>query len=65
MKIKNKIKENRARLGITQATLAKKIGLSRPTMGKIENGHTPNLLIALKLAEAFEVSIDELFKLNN
>lgn len=61
--LKNKIKENRARLNITQATAAKEIGVSRVTFCKIENGATPNLITAMKLADIFEITVDNLFKI--
>jgi len=61
--IVNRIKENRARLNLTQDQIAKEIGVSRVTLGKIENGSNPGLLTALKLADAFEIGINELFNL--
>lgn len=62
MNLYNRIKENRGRLNITQAILAEEVGISRVTMGKIERGgHSPDLITALKIADAFEISIHDLF----
>lgn len=41
-------------MGLTQADLAKKIGVSRQTLNAIENGrYSPNLTIAYKITEVF------------
>jgi len=41
-----KIKEKRKELGITQAKLAQKAGISRTTLSKLENGYFGNISVA-------------------
>lgn len=46
---------------LTQKELAEKVGLSRKTIVRYETGKTvPSILEAYKLADALEVSIDDL-----
>lgn len=62
--LKNRIKEHRARRNISQTILAEEVGITRVTMGNIETGKAaPSFIVAWKLAEAFEVAIEELFTL--
>ena len=52
----------RARRDITQAQLAKAVGLSRQTIHSIEKGKfVPSVMSALKIAGYFETSIEEIF----
>lgn len=61
--IKNKLKVLRAERNWTQADLAKKIGVSRQAIISIEKyKYTPSLELAFKIAEVFEVDINEVFK---
>lgn len=47
----------------TQADLAEKVGISRQAIISIEKyKYTPSLELAFKIAEAFNVSIDEVFE---
>ena len=56
------IKENRARLGLTQEQLAEKVGVRRETIVLLEKGkYNPSLRLAHDIAVALGVSIDELF----
>jgi len=62
--VKNTIKIERARHNLTQEELAKRIGVSRQTVNSIEkNRYIPSTLLALKLSTVFEVSVNELFEL--
>lgn len=46
---------------LTQKELSEKVGLSRKTIVRYENGQTiPNIVEAYKLSDALEVSIDDL-----
>jgi DNA-binding XRE family transcriptional regulator len=65
MKLLNRIKENRGRLDITQEQLAKKAGVSRETVGRIENGKNADLITAMDLADALGVSLIDLFYREN
>ena len=58
----NRLKEMRAELGLTQAELAERVGVTRKTVNTVENGvFTPSALLALKLAEALGVPVETLF----
>ena len=62
--MKNKVKVHRAIHDITQAELAKRIGVSRQTINAIESQkYVPSTVLALKIACEFEVSVEEIFML--
>ena len=64
--MKNTVKIERARHGISQDELAKHIGVSRQTIHSIEKGkYIPSTVLALKLARHFGVQVEELFELEN
>jgi putative transcriptional regulator len=61
-RLSNKLKERRAERGLTQADLAEKVGVTRKTVNTVENGvFTPSATLALKLAQALELTVEELF----
>jgi putative transcriptional regulator len=63
-RLANRIKEKRAELGLTQAELAERVGVTRKTVNTVENGvFVPSALLALKLAEALSVPVEELFRI--
>jgi putative transcriptional regulator len=56
----------RGRKNITQEELANKVGVTRQTIIAIEKGnYTPSVLLAIKLAKYFNVSVEDLFNLEN
>lgn len=58
----NRIREEREARGWTQADLAARIGVSRKTVNTVENGvFVPSTVIALKMADAFELTVERLF----
>jgi putative transcriptional regulator len=60
--VRTKIKEFRARYELTQAELAKKVGVRRETIVFLEKGkYNPSLRLAHDVAMALETTIDELF----
>ena len=60
--ISNRIKVLRAERDWTQADLAERGGISRQAVISIEKyKYTPSLELAFKIAEAFGVSIDQVF----
>ena len=61
--IKNRIKVLRAERDWTQADLADKVGISRPAGISIEHyNYTPALDLSFKIAEVFQVPINEVFE---
>ena len=61
----NSLKEERARLGLTQAELADRVGVSRKTINTVENGvFVPSTMLALKLAAALGRRVEELFRVD-
>lgn len=60
--MKNRLKELRARDGLTQNQLADKLDVSRQTVIAIENGkYDPSLPLAFKIAATFRLAIEEIF----
>ena len=58
----NRVKEHRARLNVNQAELGKMAGVSRQTISLIERGdYSPSVALALKLAQIFQVPVEEIF----
>jgi putative transcriptional regulator len=61
-RLANRIKSERERTGLTQAALAERVGVSRKTINTVENGvFTPSATLAIKLAEALELKVEQLF----
>jgi len=61
--IQNRIKVLRAERDWTQADLAERAGISRQAVISIEKyKYTPSLELAFKIAEVFNVSINEVFE---
>jgi len=62
--LRNKLKEERARLNLTQADLATMVGVSRKTINTVENGvFIPSTVLALRLARALGTTVESLFQL--
>ena len=58
----NRLREARDSKGWTQAELAARVGVSRKTINTVENRvFTPSATLAIKLAEALELSVEQLF----
>jgi putative transcriptional regulator len=63
--LKNQIKVFRAMRDWTQEELAHRVGVTRKTINTVENGKfVPSAYLALKIARAFEVSVEEVFQLD-
>jgi putative transcriptional regulator len=61
-RLANRLKEERERLALTQAELAARVGVSRKTINTVENRvFTPSATLAIKLAQALEISVEQLF----
>ena len=64
MKAQNNLAQLRTKRGISAAQLASAIGASRQAIYAIESGtYMPNVLVALRLADALGVPMEELFRL--
>lgn len=60
--MKNKIKELRKELNISQEELADQLLVSRQTIISLENGkYNASLQLAFKIAKFFHMSIEEIF----
>lgn len=60
--IRNKIREYRARYGMKQEELARRVGVRRETIGNLEKGrYNPSLVLAWNIAGVFGVPIEEIF----
>jgi len=60
--MKNRIKELRTKLEITQEELAQKAGVRRETIVFLEQGkYNPSLMLAHNVAKALKTTIDDLF----
>ncbi len=63
MEIGQKLKDKRARLGLSQEQLAEQLGVTRQTIANWEKGKTyPDIGSVLKLSDLYGVSLDELLK---
>jgi putative transcriptional regulator len=60
--MKNNLKVERAIKNITQEELAKHIGVTRQAINSIElNKYVPSTILALKLAQFFGKTVNEIF----
>tara|TARA_R110002049_G_scaffold130820_1_gene289268 strand:- start:718 stop:1080 length:363 start_codon:yes stop_codon:yes gene_type:complete len=66
MKLSNEIRELRFKNGeMTQKHVAERVGVSRQTMNAIENGrHAPTVDVAIRIADVFGITVDQLFELD-
>jgi len=65
-KLENRIRVYRAEHRLSQADLAKIIGVSRKTISTIEVGKfVPSTVIALKIARHFGVPVEDVFYLKD
>ncbi len=63
--LRNRLKEARAKLGMTQAELAELTGVTRKSINTIENGvYVPTTVLTLRLARALKRRVEDLFYLD-
>lgn len=62
MALHNRMREKRGERQLTQQELASMVGVTRQTIIAIERGgYAPSVALAMKLANALEIPIQELF----
>ncbi len=61
--VSNCVHKLRKEKGVTQKDLADAVGVTRQTVIAIEKGnYTPSVLLALKTAKFFKVSVEQVFE---
>jgi len=64
--LSNTLKQLRSERALTQQQLAEAIGVIRQTIIAIEqNKYQPSVVLALKLAEFFNVSVESIFQITD
>lgn len=62
MPLNNYLKMFRAKIGINQEDLGKRVGVTRQTISLIERGdYSPSVTLALKIAKIFDTSVEAIF----
>ena len=62
--VRNHLRRIRRRADLTQEQLAERVGVTRQTIISIERGrYNPSIGLALSLAEAFGVPVEEMFEI--
>jgi putative transcriptional regulator len=62
--MKNRVKEERLKINMTQQELADEIAVSRQTIFAIETGkYIPSAILVLKIARTFKKSVEDIFDL--
>ena len=65
VKIRTQVRAMRQAAGLSQAELASALGVSRQTINAIETGkYTPSLPLALLIARYFQISVEEVFSID-
>lgn len=60
--MRNRVRELRTELGLSQGQLATAVDVSRQTINSIEQErYTPSLPLAIALARFFETTVEEMF----
>ena len=61
--MKNRVKELRTQLGLSQSELGQRVNVSRQAINAIENNKfDPSIWLAYDLAKLFDCTIEELFQ---
>ena len=60
--MRNRVREQRAQRGLSQAELAAALNVSRQTVISIEGGrYLPSLPLAFRIARFFDIPVDDMF----
>jgi putative transcriptional regulator len=60
--MRNRVREERTRRGMSQAEVARALDVSRQTVISIENGrYSPSLPLAFRIARFFDSTVDQMF----
>lgn len=63
MEIEKRLKDARAKSGLTQEQVAEKVMVSRQTISNWENGKSlPDIISIMNLSDLYQISLDELLK---
>lgn len=63
MALRTRVKEYREKAGLKQSELAELVHARRETIVHLENGkYNPSLKLAMDIAKAFQVTVEELFE---
>ena len=61
--LETKIREYRAKFGMSQEELAERVGVRRETIVHLENGrYNPSLRLAMNIAKVFGTTVEEIFQ---
>ena len=64
--LENKLLLIRTKKNLTQEELARGVEVTRQTIISIEKGnYTPSVLLALRIAKFFNVSVEDIFQINH
>ena len=62
--MRNRVRELRSDVGMTQADLGEALGVSRQTINSIEGGrYLPSLPLAIRIARLFGAGVQEIFEM--
>lgn len=60
--MKNKVKEKRLSMNLTQVELSEKVGVTSRTIISIESGqYKPSIMLAYRMALIFNTTVEDLF----
>lgn len=64
MTVTNSVQQYRQAAGLTQEELAQEVDVTRQTVIAIEKGnYTPSVALALKLAQVFKCTVEDMFNI--
>ncbi|QBI55894.1 helix-turn-helix transcriptional regulator [Streptomonospora litoralis] len=64
--MRSDVRDLRAGAGLSQGALAEILGVSRQTVNAIETGrYDPSLSLAVRIARHFELSVEEVFHVDD